>query len=127
MTTRVHDALRLWLFVPVLLYSPWLCAQDNADEPRPPPPQTVPAPGAPSSPAARAPRGAPAPARPAANADQTPTTTNGGGCKPTKDQVCMSFHGSDIQSVVKVISQITGRNFLLDPRVKGQITIISSK
>ncbi|HEY8553642.1 MAG TPA: type II secretion system secretin GspD, partial [Burkholderiales bacterium] len=29
--------------------------------------------------------------------------------------------------VVKAISQLTGRNFLLDPRVKGQVTIISAR
>lgn len=42
-------------------------------------------------------------------------------------ETLLNFQGADIQAVVKTISQITGRNFLVDPRVKGQITIISAK
>ena len=41
--------------------------------------------------------------------------------------VLLNFQAADIQAVVKAVSQMTGRNFLLDPRVKGQITIISAK
>ncbi|MBI3898587.1 MAG: type II secretion system secretin GspD [Gammaproteobacteria bacterium] len=43
------------------------------------------------------------------------------------NQILLNFQGADIQAVVKAVSQMTGRNFLLDPRVKGQITIISAK
>src|SRR5690606_20786717 len=43
------------------------------------------------------------------------------------DEVLLNFQDADIQAVVKAISQLTGRNFLLDPRVKGQITIISAR
>ncbi len=42
-------------------------------------------------------------------------------------QMLFNFQDADIQAVVKTISQISGRNFLLDPRVKGKITIISAK
>jgi len=42
-------------------------------------------------------------------------------------EVLLNFQGADIQAVVKTISQMTGRNFLLDPRVKGEITIISAR
>jgi general secretion pathway protein D len=42
-------------------------------------------------------------------------------------ETLLNFQGADLQAVVKTISQITGRNFLLDPRVKGQVTIISAK
>ncbi len=38
-----------------------------------------------------------------------------------------NFQDADIQAVVKTVSQITGKNFLLDPRVKGKLTIISTK
>lgn len=37
----------------------------------------------------------------------------------------MDYRDADIQDVVQDISEITGRNFLLDPKVKGPITIIS--
>jgi len=42
-------------------------------------------------------------------------------------EVLLNFQSADIQAVVKAMSQMTRRNFLLDPRVKGQITIISAK
>jgi general secretion pathway protein D len=42
-------------------------------------------------------------------------------------ETLLNFQSADIQAVVKTISQITGRNFLVDPRVKGQVTIISAK
>jgi len=38
-----------------------------------------------------------------------------------------NFQEADIQAVVKTVSQITGKNFLLDPRVKGKLTIISTQ
>jgi general secretion pathway protein D len=43
------------------------------------------------------------------------------------DMVTLNFVNADIEGVVKVISQITGRNFVLDPRVKGTVNIISSQ
>ncbi len=44
-----------------------------------------------------------------------------------KGEVLFNFQRADIQAVVKTISQMTGRNFILDPRVKGKVTIISAK
>ncbi|HUF22467.1 MAG TPA: type II secretion system secretin GspD, partial [Burkholderiales bacterium] len=41
--------------------------------------------------------------------------------------VTLNFVNADIEGVVKVVSEITGRNFLLDPRVKGTINIVSAK
>ncbi len=47
--------------------------------------------------------------------------------RPVKaGQVLFNFQAADIQAVVKTVSQLTGRNFILDPRVKGKITIISA-
>lgn len=43
-----------------------------------------------------------------------------------EDKVSLNFVNADIQEVVKAISHITGRNFVIDPRVKGTINIISS-
>jgi len=42
-------------------------------------------------------------------------------------EILLNFQAADIQAVVKAVSQMTGRNFLIDPRVKGQVTIISAK
>jgi len=48
-----------------------------------------------------------------------PVSTNG--------EVLLNFQAVDIEAVVKTVSRLTGRNFILDPRVKGKITIISAR
>ncbi|WP_447774127.1 type II secretion system secretin GspD [Variovorax boronicumulans] len=37
----------------------------------------------------------------------------------------MNFVDADIQAVISALSRFLGRNFLMDPRVKGQITLVS--
>jgi len=39
--------------------------------------------------------------------------------------ITMNFQDIDLDALVKFISEITGRNFILDDRVKGKVTIIS--
>lgn len=43
------------------------------------------------------------------------------------DAVTLNLVNADIEGVVKVVSEITGKNFVLDPRVKGSISIVSAK
>ncbi len=43
------------------------------------------------------------------------------------DVVTLNFVNADIEGVVKVVSEITGRNFVIDPRVKGTVNIVSAK
>ncbi|MDD2915231.1 MAG: type II secretion system secretin GspD [Gallionella sp.] len=43
------------------------------------------------------------------------------------DTVTLNFVNADIEGVIKVVSEITGKNFVLDPRVKGTISIVSTK
>lgn len=43
-----------------------------------------------------------------------------------EEKVSLNFVNADIEEVVKAVSHITGRNFLIDPRVKGTINIVSS-
>ncbi len=43
------------------------------------------------------------------------------------DKVILNFENSDIQSTIKAISQLSGKNFVIDPRVKGTVTIVSDK
>ncbi len=43
-----------------------------------------------------------------------------------REKVTLNFVGADIQSVVKSVSLITGKNFILDPRVTGTVNIISA-
>ncbi len=47
---------------------------------------------------------------------------------PVPDQqglITMNFQNVDLHALVKFISELTGKNFLMDPAVKGQVTVIS--
>ncbi|HQQ64234.1 MAG TPA: type II secretion system secretin GspD [Pseudomonadales bacterium] len=46
---------------------------------------------------------------------------------PQPDSFTLNFVNAEIEGVVKVVSEITGKNFVLDPRVKGTINIVSAK
>ena len=71
------------------------------------------------------PPAAPAP-KPAASNNEAPAgAAKAPALKP--GEVLLNFQAAEIQGVVKAVGQMTGRNFLLDPRVKGQITIISAR
>jgi len=43
-----------------------------------------------------------------------------------EEKVSLNFVNADIEEVVRAISHITGKNFLMDPRVKGTINIVSA-
>ncbi len=42
-------------------------------------------------------------------------------------EMLFNFQDADMKAVIKTISQLTGINFVLDPRVKGKVSIISAK
>ena len=88
------------------------------------------APAAPPPAAAAPPAAAPAvpaqgvvPVRPA----PAPPPAAGNPAPPPEDDkgIVMNFQDIDLDALVKFISEITGRNFILDDRVKGKVTIIS--
>jgi len=63
-------------------------------------------------------------------ADPAPAERPGAGAaaRPSgPDEVTLNFVNADIEGVVKAVSEITGKNFVLDPRVKGTINIVSAK
>ncbi|MGO9454814.1 MAG: hypothetical protein ACLQDV_27765 [Candidatus Binataceae bacterium] len=41
------------------------------------------------------------------------------------DQITMNFQNVDIPVLAKFISEITGKNFIIDESVRGEVTIIS--
>jgi general secretion pathway protein D len=43
------------------------------------------------------------------------------------EKITLNFVNADIQSVIKLVGQHTGRNFILDPRVTGTVNIVSEK
>jgi general secretion pathway protein D len=49
-------------------------------------------------------------------------------CRPVAaEQVTLNFSDADLVAVINSVSQITGKNFIIDPRVKGKVTVVSSK
>ncbi|MFZ6861243.1 type II secretion system secretin GspD [Undibacterium sp. Ji67W] len=46
---------------------------------------------------------------------------------PDKNTADINFVGADIESVVKAIGHYTGTTFIIDPRVKGQVNVVSEK
>jgi len=43
------------------------------------------------------------------------------------DRVTLNFNATDINAVIAAVSEMTGRNFIVDPRVKGKVTVISQR
>ncbi len=43
-----------------------------------------------------------------------------------EEKVTLNFVNADVESVIRAVGEITGKNFVIDPRVKGTINIISS-
>jgi len=44
-----------------------------------------------------------------------------------EETVTLNFVNAEIESVVKAVGMISNRNFIIDPRVKGTVNIVSSK
>jgi general secretion pathway protein D len=43
------------------------------------------------------------------------------------EAVTLNFQGADIEAVARTFASITGRNVVVDPRVKGTVTLVSDK
>lgn len=43
------------------------------------------------------------------------------------DKITLNLEDADIEAVITTVSEMTGKNFIVDPRVKGKITVISSE
>src|ERR1700756_4293511 len=53
-------------------------------------------------------------------ADPAPDSQAGSG-------ITLNFKDADIREVAATIGQITHKNFIIDPRVQGRVTVVSSK
>jgi general secretion pathway protein D len=47
--------------------------------------------------------------------------------KSTEEPVTLNFVNADIEAVVRAIGQYTGRTFVIDPRVKGTMTLVTER
>lgn len=57
---------------------------------------------------------------------QTSAKANNGSVQPG-EPVTLNFAGAEIEAVARTMATITGRNVVVDPRVKGQITLVTEK
>ena len=65
---------------------------------------------------------------PADDAGPAERARTGAAARPSgPDLVTLNFANADIEGVVKVVGEITGKNFVLDPRVKGTVNIVSAR
>ncbi|SFC15799.1 type II secretion system secretin GspD [Collimonas sp. OK412] len=53
--------------------------------------------------------------------------TSGTATEGASGQAVMNFVGADIESVIKAVGQYTNTTFIVDPRVKGSINLVSEK
>ncbi len=42
-----------------------------------------------------------------------------------EDIITLNFQGADINALIGLVSQVTGKSFIVDPRVKGKVTLVS--
>lgn len=70
---------------------------------------------------------APAPATDkATDGDKTPAATDAPTpAPPGSKSISLNFDGVDLRAFIKYISQVTGKNFVIDDAVKGNVTVIS--
>lgn len=52
--------------------------------------------------------------------------TSAGAQQPSQSATTLNFRDVDLAQVIEVVSAVTGKRFIVDPRVRAQVTIISS-
>lgn len=62
-----------------------------------------------------------------AKGETKPTPTPASPEKPRDDLVYLNVQDQDIKDVIKQISKATGKNFIIDGKVRGKVTIISEQ
>ncbi|MCX5877730.1 MAG: type II secretion system protein GspD, partial [Deltaproteobacteria bacterium] len=60
-----------------------------------------------------------------ASGQEKAAKTEPGDSAPKPAYITMNFKDVDLQVFIKFVSELTGKNFLVDPNVKGTVTIIS--
>ncbi|MDB5814264.1 MAG: gspD [Rhodocyclales bacterium] len=66
-------------------------------------------------------------AQPVDKAGQSPASAQTADVVESGETVSLNFNGADIDAVVRAVGKISGRNFIIDPRVKGTINIVTSR
>ena len=56
-----------------------------------------------------------------------PAAAKADALNPPAQNITLNFTEADIRTIIEAVSKYTGLNFIVDPRVKGKVTIISQK
>ena len=56
-----------------------------------------------------------------------PATKDANPAKPAEETVMLNFVSADLEAVVRAIGQFTNRTFVIDPRVKGTINLVTER
>jgi general secretion pathway protein D len=57
---------------------------------------------------------------------QSPQRVIAGGDHPSTQRITPNFKDADITQIIEAVSMSTGKNFIVDPRVRAQVTMLSS-
>jgi len=57
----------------------------------------------------------------------TPAHAQNGRSVPPHEPVTLTFHNADIEAVARTLATISGKNVVVDPRVRGQLTLVTEK
>jgi len=125
----------VWFLCILLLcfFASLVTAQEAARPPAPAAPTAGPAPAGPATGTVRlpAPPAEPAPVQPpapAAQAAQPTAPAEAGAAAPAgPEMVYLNVQDQDITNVIRQISKATRKNFIIDDKVKGKVTILSEK
>ena len=44
-----------------------------------------------------------------------------------EDQITLNFKDAEITAVINTVADLTGKTFIIDPRVKGQVNVVSNR
>jgi general secretion pathway protein D len=62
-----------------------------------------------------------------ANASANTSAATAPSARAVEDAVTLNFVNADLEAVVRAIGQFTGRTFVIDPRVKGTLTLVTER
>ena len=43
------------------------------------------------------------------------------------DEITLNLKDADIRALISTVSKFTGKNFIIDPRIKAKVTVVSAK
>lgn len=60
-------------------------------------------------------------------AKESAAAASGGKGQPASSNVTLNLKGADLETLVETVAKATGKNFVLDPKVQGKVSVVSHK